>query len=170
MRTRLLAILCCLSVLIYPAGSSAHSQVKKDRNDTRGELDLSRVQLSHDSTHLFIRMQTFDAWRLRQLSAPNSLRVWFKRRNSAYFEVRTWHKRGRLRARVHKVVGNGYFARGEARARKTGPRSLLLTVRRAKVRVWRQPVWFVTSSWYRGPCRESVCTDFAPNSGRYHHR
>jgi hypothetical protein len=172
MQTKLLVALSCLAILTLPSGTSAHTERRGDGNDTRGGLDLKRVHLSHNSTHIFIRMKTHQTWRRAQLAAPNSMRVWFKKRNrtDVYFEVRTWYRRGRLQARVHKAVGaSGYLPRGKARARKVGPRSLLVTVRRKQVHVPNKPVWFVTSLWYRGPCQETVCTDFAPNSGRYHH-
>lgn len=173
---RLVMVSWLLATSILPLmapNASAHAQLKRDYNDTRGPLDMQAVVINHDERHLWGRIYTFERWRAGTVRGGDKwLAVDFDTSGGGdadYFVIVLW-KNGSLQAIVRKWVGNNYVRVGSGFAKKEDDRTVYWQFRLDLIRprggFFR---WAPITSWDGYPCGSQPCYDDAPNRGMYGH-
>ena len=125
---RVWAVILMAGLLVVPAAASAHEDVRRDGNDTRGPLDLRSAAVGHQGdgsvTHM---LTTFASWKPKLLRSGSYFAIAFDTDNDpsdferCAFALYSDGLRGQLSNCGRRKVGN-------VDVRKPGPRSVELTL------------------------------------------
>lgn len=175
MRRTLAALVAAALVLLTPAAALADSTSRKDPNDTRGPLDLAKVQLKTQGKKMVVTMKTHDAFVDADVSGASAMGVDFKVGPKVRSIAVKSARGGGLVSEICTVPLSGELTLTKCSkidVTRISGTTVRLTLSRAKIdRGARSYQWRAgsLSSTYGGECSGIVpsCIDKLPNSNRF---
>jgi len=166
--------------------AGANDVTRKDANDTRGRLDVSRVrhvQVTDSGKVSFLHtIRTFQPWKTRLLERDaTEIDLWFSTDEDddpervVYIKSKNGHVRAEMNTYNSYSHGASVGFMGTIRARRPDERSVQVFVpkRWIKRRGLRGYDWWLSTNFYRkegSVCTEWYrCTDSVPDKGSYRH-
>jgi hypothetical protein len=148
-----------LTGLLSTGPAAAHNFTKTDGNDSPGKIDLKAVSVSHTSTSVVHKVQTFNAWTPQSLGDDSFFIIQIDKNNDRNYERCAFiFYTSRLRGSLTNC-GN-VFIRFLPVAKLSGTTAKITIPKTETGNVY----WWAGVSVWDGPSPcANVCVDFAPN-------
>lgn len=160
-RRSLYALVACLLVagLLSTGPAAAHTFTKNDGNDSPSKIDLKAVSVSHTSTGVVHKVQTWNAWTPQSLGNDSFFLIQIDKNNDRNYErcafiIYTSRLRGTL------TNCGARFIRYLPVAKLSGTTARITIPKTQTGNVY----WWAGVSVWDGPSPcANICVDFAPN-------
>lgn len=172
MRPRLKALIGGLSVLTILIGGGAlgHVRTHHDPNDTPGILDLDELTMNHGDGKLRITIRTHGPWPSDEIYGQNYFRVGLDSRGSAEIDFYAMVTRNGGPLEGFLARGSDGEYRGEIELSREDDRTVKLVFRKSRLDPRPSYIdWRVQSRYEDSGDCQPICTDLAPDDGRYRH-
>lgn len=148
-----------LPALLSTAPAAAHTSTRNDGNDSPSKIDLKAVSVSHTSTGIVHKVQTYNSWTPASLQHDSFFVIGINKDADARYERCAFiYFTSRLRGQLSNCGSQFISFLPVAKLNGTTAK---ITIPKAQVGgAYR---WYGSSFWVgAAPCR-NVCVDFAPN-------